>query len=209
MSNETKRINLGENFFTQAANILILNFLCMICCIPIITIADSLSSLYYVMLKIVRKQEDGVVKPFFRFFRDNFLKSLPYTLLMILAVLVCLAGFMVFQSGLGLLLVIPVSIILTILFGWVIPLFAQFDNTTKQTFENALKLAVEHPEISLVILAANGYMTVLFLVLPGVFAYVLYLWDFIGLAVSALIICKQVMPVFDALIPETKTEETN
>lgn len=202
---ERKIIDLHEGFFSRLADLLVLNLLCLFCCLPLFTIADSMAAMYYVMLKIVRRKEEGVVKPFFRFFAGNFGKSIPYSVLMMIsaaAVITLAMGFGYAQNALGILAVVPAAVILLILFGWVIPLFAQFDDTLPTTFSNAVKLAVANPQISLVILAANGYLIVLFFFLPGLFGYVLYVWGFIGLSLSCRIICPKLVPVFNEMMRE-------
>ncbi len=212
MSEKNEKKVPGETFFTKAANILILNFLCMICCIPIITIADSLASLYYVMLKIERGTEEGIVKPFFRFFGKNFLKSLPYTLLMtalFIIVMSCYIEFGYYGSTILIGLLLAVVIILFAWWGWVIPLFAQFDNKFFTMLGNGFKLAVENPRETLVILGMNIYMIVLFLISPEIFSYVLYAWSFVGLAISARVICRQIVPIFDELMEPAPEGETN
>ena len=203
MSEKNEKKLPGVSFFTKAADILILNFLCMICCIPIITIADSLASLYYVMLKIERGTEDGIVKPFFRFFGKNFLKSLPYTFLMIVLFIVVMSCYIEFgynDSTILIGLLLAVVIILFAWWGWVIPLFAQFDNKFGAMLANGFKLAINNPRETLVILGMNMYMIVLFLISPEIFSYVLYVWSFVGLAISARVICRQIVPIFDELM---------
>ncbi|MBO4389388.1 MAG: YesL family protein [Lachnospiraceae bacterium] len=66
-------------FLTEITNFLILNLLCLICCIPVVTIGAALSARMYAAMKIVRDEETGVVKPFFHAFVRNLKTGIPLT----------------------------------------------------------------------------------------------------------------------------------
>ena len=44
-------------FLSRVCDLMILNFMCLICCIPIVTIGASVTALYSVTLKMVRGEE--------------------------------------------------------------------------------------------------------------------------------------------------------
>lgn len=204
MSETEHKPVIGESFFTAASTLLILNLLWLVTSIPLITAADSAASMYHMMLKVVRGTEDGLVKPYFRFFRKNFFASLPYTFLMAGTAVIILSLFFMLGGGssaLALGLTAALTLIAVTLFGWVIPLFAQFDNTVGRTFSNAFNLALQNPRETGIIAALNVLLFLLFLFAPGVFGYALYLWLVIGHAVFCRIICKALVPVFKELMP--------
>ena len=210
MSKKPTKTVPGITFFTKAVNLLILNFLCLICCIPVLTIADSLASLYSVMLKIVRGDEDEVVKSFFRFFGKNFVKSIPYTIVMVVSFVLILSGYiaLAYDDNMVAIGLLSGAVIIVITwFGWAIPLFAQFDNGFFAMMTNAMKLMVMNLRESLIVLIMNSYMIVLFLVVPAVVVYVLYIWGFLGLAVTARVVCDQLVPVFDELMNKSPEGE--
>lgn len=54
-------------FFTvmdKVGSLFWLNVLCIVCCIPVFTIGASVTSLYYVTLKMVRDEECYITKDF-------------------------------------------------------------------------------------------------------------------------------------------------
>jgi len=51
---------------------MVLNLLWCICSIPIFTIGASTTAVYYVTLKLVRDEEDGTFRSFFKSFKENF-----------------------------------------------------------------------------------------------------------------------------------------
>ena len=213
MSETSSKPVAGTGFFNRLADILILNFLFMICCIPIVTIFCSAASMYSVMLRIVRNEEEGVVKPFFRFFGRNFVKSLPYMALLALAFVLVMSGLMIAgynDSAVMAGIVLGIAVILLTWNGWVTPLFAQFDNTVGAMLMNGLRLMKNNLRESLVILILNSYLFILFAVSPTVLTYVLYVWMFVGSALAAWITCNMLVPIFDSLIaPQEATEESD
>ena len=54
---------------TKMADLMLLNLLALICCIPIITVGASLTALHYVALKIVRNEEGYIIRTFFKSFK--------------------------------------------------------------------------------------------------------------------------------------------
>lgn len=70
-------------FLERVANLIILNVLFLICCIPIITIGPALTALYYVSMKMVRNEEQSIIRDFFHAFRQNFRQGLLLFLLVL------------------------------------------------------------------------------------------------------------------------------
>ena len=67
--------NMDNKFFTfmgRIADLCILNIICLVCCIPIVTAGASITAMYYVTLKMVRNEEAYIVRSFFKSFKDNF-----------------------------------------------------------------------------------------------------------------------------------------
>ena len=52
--------SMDNKFFTfmnKVADLCILNIICLVCCIPIVTAGASITAMYYVTLKMVRNEE--------------------------------------------------------------------------------------------------------------------------------------------------------
>lgn len=63
-------------FLEVATNLLILNLLWLICCIPVITIFPATAAMFGVMREWHRQSDTAIVQPFFRQFKINFGQSL-------------------------------------------------------------------------------------------------------------------------------------
>lgn len=72
---------------------MLLSVLWLIGCVPVFTIGASTVALYYVAMKMVRDEEEGIVRRFFRAFRENFRQSIPVTLILFLFIGVLAADF--------------------------------------------------------------------------------------------------------------------
>ena len=60
--------NMDNKFFqvmSRLADIMILNAVCLICCLPVVTIGPSLTALYYMTLKMMRNEESYLLRGFF------------------------------------------------------------------------------------------------------------------------------------------------
>lgn len=131
----------------RVADLMILNFLMIICCIPIVTAGASFTALHYVLLKIVRGEEGYLFKGFFKSFAANFKQATLIWLLMLLVVIVYVGDCLIFNySGLAfpkplMIAVVAVAILLLMMAVYVFPLQARFENSIKNTLKNAMILA--------------------------------------------------------------------
>lgn len=136
------------NALNKLADLIILNFLTMICCIPIFTIGASVTALHYVALKIVRDEETYIIKGFFKSFRQNFKQATIMWIIMLLALAVLIGDFVIIsKSGIAFPSWIRVALIaIGILFVFAImhafPMLAKFDNTIRGTFKNSLYMGI-------------------------------------------------------------------
>lgn len=87
-------------------------------------------------------------------------------------------------------------------FSWVIPYFAKFDNTVRQTFSNGWRLAATHLLQTAGMLAINCLPVIWLIVSPRTFASVFWIWFFCGEGASAYLCSLMLNPVFDRLMPE-------
>lgn len=60
------------NLLSKCADYVILNLLCLLCCLPVVTAGAALTAKYYVSMKLVRGEEPAVTKAYFLAFRKNF-----------------------------------------------------------------------------------------------------------------------------------------
>lgn len=193
-------------FLSRVADMVILNLLVMVCCIPIITVGAAFTAMHYVLLKIVRDEEGYLIKGFFKSFVQNFKQATLIWLLMLVVVIVFVGDWFIFSySGVAfpkalIIGVIAISIVVLMVAMYVFPLLARFDNTIKHTIHNAALLAF-----------ANLPRTILMLIfyaLPFVIAYFspyshIFIFMF-GISVPAYASAWLYSNVFKKYEPETE-----
>ena len=122
--------------FNKITDLVTLNILWLLCCIPIITIGASTSALYQVTLQIAENRDSYITKEFFKAFRENFRQATIVWLAVIVTGFVLLSDMSVI---LGL-----IFMILILLFAgsmYFFPVIAYFRNSTKKIFSNSFRLA--------------------------------------------------------------------
>lgn len=158
-------------FLNWLADIVILNVLWLICCIPIFTIGTSTTALYYSLMIRQRRDEGYVHKNFFKSFKQNFKQSTIIWIILLVVGFILTLDFrigLLFNSGDGsiigkimlffsVILMIPYTFILTYIF----PVQAKFENTIKNNLKNSLLMAVAHFGYTLIILAFTAIFVLL------------------------------------------------
>ena len=61
MNNIFNRDNKFFSFMGRVADLMILNLLCIVCCIPVVTAGPAIAAMYYITLKMARNEESYVV----------------------------------------------------------------------------------------------------------------------------------------------------
>ena len=67
-------------FIGKLGDLVLLNLLWLVCCIPVFTAGAATTAVYYVTLKLVRDEDDSTIKSFFRSFIQNFKQATAGTL---------------------------------------------------------------------------------------------------------------------------------
>lgn len=146
-------------FLDKVADLMWLNILTMVCCIPLFTIGASLTALHYMAIKIVREEECYITRGFFKSFRENFRQSTVIWLILVV-VFAVLGGdfYLMMQHGVEInnihrLFIMAVGVLVLFTAVMVFPMQARFANPIRLTFKNAFTVAVlQFPKTFLMIL---------------------------------------------------------
>ena len=129
---------------TIAADLLILNLLTIVLCIPVVTIGPAVIAMNDIVIHIVRGEEGYTVKPYFQSFAANFKKGA------LMSLIVVAAGAILYFDYLAALTFIPImrapiiaiGVILLAIAVYAFALFARYENRFGATLKNAAMLAV-------------------------------------------------------------------
>ena len=141
------------------ADLAILNLITLLCCVPVITAGAAMTAMHYVLLKIVRQEEGYITADFLHSFRQNFRQATAaWCLFLLFAALLALdllladgadsigQGFPLFVRY----MLAGAGIFAALVFLYVFPLLARFENTVAGTIRNAARLAISSPPRTLV-----------------------------------------------------------
>lgn len=143
----------------KMADLMWLNVLTVLCCLPVVTVGASLTALNYMALKIARDEESYITKGFFKSFRANFKQATVIWLIFLAVIIVLAVDFRIMwapgaEVNMIIQTLIGVSALLCLFaFMFVFPLLAKFDNPVRKTIKNAfLVSAVQFPKTILMVI---------------------------------------------------------
>lgn len=132
----------------KMADLMWLNVLTLICCIPIVTIGASLTAMNYMALKIARNEECYIARGFFKSFRENFKQATLIWLILLAAILILAGDFLIMRTSdmefgvifQGVITAIAVLLVFTMMY--VFPVLAKFENSVFRTLKNAFLMSL-------------------------------------------------------------------
>ena len=135
-------------FLSKVANLMILNVLTIICCIPIFTAGAAITALYYVTIKMARGDDPYIIKGYFKSFKENFKQATIIWLIMLVVIAIIAVDWrvtLVMMTGSSakimktVLFIVSFLLLLTGLY--IFPVLSRFDSTVKNTFRNAFLIS--------------------------------------------------------------------
>lgn len=204
--------NMDNKFFVfmgRLADLCMLNILCIICCIPVITAGASLTALYYVTMKMVRNEESYIFRSFFKSFKQNFRQATVINLIMLAA-----AALLYLDTRITKAMADPMGKILAMIFAlftmiyviillYLYPVLAKFYNSVKNTFKNALLMGIRHlPYTFLMLAVCASPLLILFIPSFQVQMFLILVLILIGPALVAYCNSHFFVRIFDKYIPE-------
>lgn len=197
---------------TKLFDLVALNLIFLLCCLPVVTIGASCTALHAVTLKMAAGNDPPILKSFFLAFRDNW-RQATLTWLLLLAA----GGFLYVdllisaQGGAGGLLMKCVfgffSILYLLVLLYIFPIQSRYRNTIKMNLQNSLLMAIRQLPKT-VLLAATVVLPVLAALYGPVPVFVICLVCFlvIGCSLIACIQDKIILNIF-AYYDELAAEE--
>lgn len=185
----------------KMADLMWLNILTLICCIPVVTAGASLTAMHYMALKIVRNEECYITKGFFKSFKENFKQATLIWLLMVIVIAVLAGDFIIMKySGMTFskalqIVIIAVGVLFLFTAVFVFPVLAKFDNTLWRTIKNAFLMSIMQFPKTILMILMFAIPPVLFVFYPRVIPLVI----FFGLSVPAWLSAKLYNKFFQKL----------
>ncbi len=135
---------------SRAADIVALNVLFLLCCVPVVTIGASAAALYSMTLKMVRNEEPSIWKGFFKAFREDLKQGILFGALFTLTAAAVILNFIlfgnmdggIFQAVKAVCVAAGVLAFLLSLYGF--PIIARIEMRAGAIFRNAVLMSVAY-----------------------------------------------------------------
>ena len=204
------------NIAEKIGNLMILNFIYIICCLPVFTIGPATIAMHSVALKLATDEEEGILMPFLRSFRLNFKQGLLVGLILTATgIFLAFDLYYIYQLmmtggiiDMAVFVIVLVSCLVYLIASiYVYPMLAKFDNTTKQTFKTAALLAVRHLPATVCMLVIGVAPVIMLLYTPTTMAIALMFYMLLGFAAVAMLQGKFMIRIFLQYIPREESAE--
>lgn len=200
-------------FLSYIADLALASLLWTVCSLPVITIGTATTALHYVCMKLCKDECGSVWKLFFHAFRVNFRKATRIWLIHLLLILLIGGSFVITLMGYG--RDIPflslVRLILTcflwMVFSYVYPLTACFENTVISTFRNAFLMTIDNFSRSILIGILSAIPLLICLVSVEMFLRSAIFWLLLGVGIIAYLQARILRKVFQKYTPKEETLE--
>lgn len=189
-------------------DLVVLNVLFVLCCLPLVTVGASASALYAVLFRLLRREYGRVHREFLRAFRENFR---PATLIWLIFLALGVLFYMdlrianVVEGALGFALR-TVFWLFLMLYGctlsYVFALQARFENSLRKTIWNAFWMAMGNLPFTISVLVFELLPMFVFYRWPSLEGRLLPVMLLIGISVQALACALVFQHVFKRYIPK-------
>lgn len=148
------------SFLNKLTDVLFLNILWLIFCLPIITIGASTTAMFQYTLKLAKNEEGYVAKTFFKAFKNNFLKaSLLWIGMILISAILYIDAYICLQinnlyGNILFFAIVCISLLFLIACLYVFPILALFEMKLKRIIKDAFIMGIGnlHITISIIVL---------------------------------------------------------
>lgn len=199
-----------NKFLTLFVNLVILNLLWILCCIPVFTAGAATAAVYQVEFQYLTRKDDAAVRPFFLAFGENFRQATPFWILQLAVGSMLMAEIFYLSSsegGLLLMALVLVLIVFLALGNFYYGLIARYRTSGKQALWNGLGLTLRHPLQSVSVALLNAFPAILLMLNPRRFFAMGILWGLLGFSLIAFAISWIMLHVFKNYERTFETEE--
>ena len=175
---------------SRFADLLLLNLVFLLTCLPVFTIGAAVTALYTMCFRLMREEYNGIVKSYFRAFRDNFKSATAVWVILLIAAVpaayyltqvIKMGGILQF-TGLFFILILFIALMAG---SYAFPWISQFENTVIQALTNALILSVSRLPRTAAILVINLMPVIVWFINADLFIQISFLWIALYFAAAA------------------------
>ncbi len=130
------------------ANLMILNFLTLLLCLPIVTAGASLTAMHYVLQKQVRGEEGDLIQQYFHAFKLNFKQATILWFIMLIVYAALFVDWRIIRMqgdefpGIVIILLYGAIAVIYMISLYVFPVLARYKNTIGGTIKTSFAMGV-------------------------------------------------------------------
>ena len=162
-------------------DVIVINILFILSCIPVVTIGAATSAMYAVMRKLAKKEEGYLVRDYIRALKENLKKSTAIWIIFLILFVLILGDLKIvktsindsttFSMAMGFFLVSFLLAVAICIYALVLQ--SGFENTTKNTIKNATILMLAQLPWTVVILLTTLSPVLILMIFPTMYSVVL------------------------------------
>ena len=187
MVNLFKYDNKFFEILGKITDVVILNLLCIISCLPIITVGASIVASYSVAMKMIKDDETYISKDFIKIFKENFKTSTIVWTVMLIIGGVLLFDFYISRLVLNelvrnilQLVFTMISIIYIFTLTYVFPIISKFENTIKSTMINSALISIQNLPYTIIMVILNLSPLLLINLFSSYWGHIIFFYTVIG-----------------------------
>lgn len=149
-------------FLNKMTDLILLNVLWLLCCLPVLTAGAATTAAYYVSITSIRCGDGYVIRRFFGSFKKNFRQITPVWLVILVCSLIMTADMLFWyrqDNTFGKTMFIisgVVAFLFLIWILWIFPVFAKLEGKTGELLKNAVAFAIGYLPYTAIILVITG-----------------------------------------------------
>jgi len=193
-------------FLSRVGDMILANFFFLVCSVPIVTMGAAATALHKITQDIAGDNDTGILKPFFRAFRQNF-KQATIAWLMVLVFfagmacnLLLISAFLTGSTAqVCRWIVYFLCVLVLAVASYLFPLLTRYENSLRTHLANAAILAIVKLPKTILIVFLNALPLLILFVSMQTFFSTFVFWLAIGFGFTSYITSTLLMPVFKEL----------
>jgi len=128
-------------------DLMLLNLLTAVLCLPVITAGAAITALHYVNLKMVRGEEGYIFRDYMKSFKQNFKQATAIWAIGLVIIAIFIGDYFILLNvpnaprGLGT-VILAVSLVVFVVTRYVFPVLSHFENSVYKTIKNGVLMSM-------------------------------------------------------------------
>jgi len=194
----------------RLTDLTVLGLVSAVCCLPVVTVGPAVTAMFKSVYDLTLERNNGIIKPYFRAFRDNFKQAFKVWLLSLLGFVSLICDWLLLKlyfQGTAYTVLVWIVLLLAFLLEAVLcylfPLIARYENTLQEHVRNAVILAVRYFPKTLLMVLIQMLPMLMVSYMPFVLLQTLLLWILFYPGLSMQANAFLLRPVFERLERES------